>query len=466
MLLRQPWLLLAGSLILLAVLRGTTCCSLARVREPFAIAWSYDTSGYLETCGCSARQLGGVAKRATMLSDLRSKQPVLAIEGAHIVEDRGEFQLFKGVVIAKALKLMHYDVLVFGVREAQQGAEGLERIEKSAEIPCICANLSVAGQPWPQRSAVVEVAGGKVGITAVSQPELVQFDMPKGITFTDPAAALQQELGRFKHRVGMRIACLEGEGPWIEEMTKRFAKDADLFLTGNRDMATATLEFHDTPPWLNSYKMGQYLGLCTVDPQPGGVRITGSNLPIEDTLADDAAVKELIDKDYKPQLKQLFYGTFKQQIQQLYMPPEYCADCHKEQYDAYTRSAHARALRTLSDASQLYNPDCMKCHVVYDAKTDDLYAMNCVTCHSDITDQHVYDAVNGKVQPPAAKATMYTYEWCSRCHDEMNSLPFKEHWPQYANAIYHGGDFESAKAAAKDLGLRITALPPPHARKP
>ena len=94
MLLRQPWLLLAGSLILLAVLRGTTCCSLARVREPFAIAWSYDTSGYLETCGCSARQLGGVAKRATMLSDLRSKQPVLAIEGAHIVEDRGLIFLF------------------------------------------------------------------------------------------------------------------------------------------------------------------------------------------------------------------------------------------------------------------------------------------------------------------------------------------------------------------------------------
>ena len=55
--------LVAALVLALLVGMGTAGCQDAEP-EPFAIAWNYDTSGYLETCGCSSHQLGGIARRA------------------------------------------------------------------------------------------------------------------------------------------------------------------------------------------------------------------------------------------------------------------------------------------------------------------------------------------------------------------------------------------------------------------
>ena len=35
---------------------------------------------------------------------------------------------------------------------------------------------------------------------------------------------------------------------------------------------------------------------------------------------------------------------------------------------------------------------CMKCHETYDPAEDQLQSMNCVTCHTNITDDHVFQA--------------------------------------------------------------------------
>src|SRR5436309_8788509 len=105
-----------GLALLAAALLAANAC-LSGEKQSFALAWNYDTSGYLETCGCSSHQLGGLGRRASKLEALRKQQPVLAIEGPHIVEDKGEFQLFKGEMIVDALNMMQYSALVLGVRE-------------------------------------------------------------------------------------------------------------------------------------------------------------------------------------------------------------------------------------------------------------------------------------------------------------------------------------------------------------
>ena len=139
---------LAAILLAAGLVLGTTCQAPASKPGPFAVAWNYDTSGYLEVCGCSSNMLGGIARRSTKLSQLRGQQQVLAIEGAHFIETKGEFQLFKGETIIRMLNAMKYDALVVGVREAQQGADALKQIDGIAEMPVLCANLEVEGKPW------------------------------------------------------------------------------------------------------------------------------------------------------------------------------------------------------------------------------------------------------------------------------------------------------------------------------
>jgi hypothetical protein len=355
---------------------------------------------------------------------------------------------------------MDYAALCLGVREAQQDAAGLTQLTAGAKFPCVCANLVVDGAPWPTPYTIAEVAGTRVGVIALSEPAYAAGLVPDGVAFSDPRAALTAALESLKGKTDLVVACLEGNGEWLDAMVADYSNKVGLFLTGDRSPATAGYEFTPQPPLMNNYNLGKYVGIVTVDPAPGGFNFSGLSLPVEDKLAPDAAIQDLLDNTYRPQLKERFFSTLKQDISQLYLPPEYCADCHKAECEAYAASWHARAQQTLQDAGQLYNPDCMKCHVVYDAKLDELHALNCVSCHSNITDQHVYDALAGKVQRPAQPVTSYSYEFCVQCHDALNSAPFKQHWPQYVKRLYHGGDMSAAKQAAEEIGLDLNAPPP------
>jgi hypothetical protein len=455
--------LLTGMAVLLGALTAAACMSHAEQRQSFTIVWNYDTSGYLETCGCSSHQLGGLPRRATLLAGLRAKQPVLAIEGAHIVEDKGDFQLFKGEMIVRLLGTMGYNALMLGVREAQHGAEGIAKLREGAKFPLFSANLLSDGKPAAERGVTLEVAGNKVYVTGVSQPDLVTFELPAGISFDDPGTALDAALAARPAASTMTIICLEGESTWVEGMTKRYAERADLFLSGDRSEGS-TLDFKSPPPVLNNHQLGKYTGVLTVDPAQTGYVVSGLNMPLQDTYKDAPEIRGILDTDYKTQLKDRFFGSMKDQLKKLYMPPDSCADCHQEAYAAYAKSGHAHALITLQDKGQLYNPDCMKCHVSYDSGEDKLVAMDCTTCHTNITEDHVWQAVNDpkSIVKPNPPVTTYTYTWCSRCHDPANSARFAEHWPQMVHHIAHGGDLKPAEQAAQQLGIKLTDEPPPH----
>jgi hypothetical protein len=439
------------------------CPEAGAARDGFSVAWNYDTSGYLEVCGCSAHQLGGLPRRASKLTTLEALGPVLKIEGAHIFEEAGTFQMLKGEAIVKSLAQMDYDVLVLGVREAQQGASELDRLDAMTEIPFVSANVFSAGKAYAKPLIHVQIAGNDVAITAVSQPDFVTFDLPQGMTIADPDVALQAALAEAK-QADMRIVCLEGDDLWIRDMKQKYASQADLFLTGSRDPLTSSLDFDSDPPSINNWKLGRYMSLVTVDPLEGqGYSMGGINLPLSEELVDDARIAAVLD-EFKTGLKDVFADIMPFDEDEIYYPPEYCATCHQPQYDSYMASGHSRARLTLEENNQLYNLDCIRCHIVYDSDENELQPMNCISCHTNIVDAHVYEAMDdpSSIQAPDPPVTTYDYAFCSRCHDEINSTPFKEHWPQYVNRIYHGGDMSRAEEAAIMLGIDIKAEPPGH----
>lgn len=453
--------ILAVSVICTVLIAGA-CLSEETQREPFTIIWNYDTSGYMETCGCSANQLGGLTRRATKLRELRAAGPVLAIEGQHIIADKGEFNLFKGQVIIQALNSMDYDAIALGVREAQLGEAGLKELTAAATFPCVASNLRLASGPWPTAFAAFELAGARVGLLAVSDPAAADFELEDGISFGAPiesANAAIEAMGE----VDLVIACLEGSNGWIEATMPQLAGRVGLFLTGDRTAGAASQEFSANPPRMNNFDRGRYSALVTANPVDGGYNFAGMAFGLSDQLTDDPSIRSMIDTDFKPRLKD-FFGVTKESLLQLFMPPAYCGDCHKKEYQAYLTTGHSRAMHTLELKNQTYNPDCMKCHINYDPKEDKLYSMTCVVCHSNITEDHVWQATSDEksVVKPEKPVTTYTYDWCVRCHDPINSVDFEAHWPQYVNKIYHGGDLGPAEAAAGELGINLQDPPPAH----
>ncbi|MCB1217494.1 hypothetical protein KDL44_08875 [bacterium] len=453
-------------LVILAVLAALliSCPGGNTPRESFSVAWNYDTSGYLEVCGCSAHQLGGLPRRASKLDALESAGPVLKLEGAHFFEEAGTFQMMKGRSIVQALDTMGYDGIILGVREAQQGAAELDSLREQTRIPFISANILSGGQPYGSSVETFSIAGNRVAVTAVSQREFATFTLPEGMSIGDPVAALDSALAQ-SEQADCRIICLEGDNIWLGGMLQKYAGRADLFLTGDRDDLAASLEFANDPPTLNNWKLGRYLGFVSMDPlEQGGYVASGINIPLEEDLADDPQVLAILE-EFKGGLKDVFAEIMPFDKDAIYLPPDYCMPCHQDQYDSYMASGHSRARITLENDNQLYNLDCIKCHIVYDPGENELRPINCISCHTNITDMHVYEAMEDpdNVPRPDPPVTSYAYDFCVKCHDEFNSTPFREHWPQYVNRIFHGGDMSSAEQAAVLLGIDITADPPGHA---
>jgi hypothetical protein len=441
--------------------------------SPFLIAWNYDTSGYLEPCGCSLHQLGGLSRRATKIAELRKGEPLFAIEGARNFEEGGDFRLFKSLIMVKSLNAMKYDAMMLGVQEAMHGRSGMQSLVEQATFPLFSANLKVADASWPLTVVIKDIAGNRLAVTGASDPALVKGDLPQGVTFEDPLTALDRALGGLREKADLIVVCLEGETGWVESTIGRFRDRADLFLTGDmrsipilsRTEILARLDFREDPPLLNNIAQGRYLGLVKVEPRRGGYRFSGENIPLDDTVADDPEIMNIMANDFKPHLVD-YFAQFTDRLPKTRLPARTCFDCHPDQYELYAASGHFTSMETLKEAGQLYNPDCMGCHLTYNPESDELETMHCVSCHGNIIWDHAFKAEAGMVEMPDPPVTAYTYEWCARCHDPSNSLPFEAHWPQYVNQIYHGGDMSAAVAAAMQMGLDIKQPPPDFASMP
>ena len=100
---------------------------------------------------------------------------------------------------------MGYSAMMLGVREAQHGIAGISTLVDEASFPCFSANLQTEDGPWKQPFATVNIAGITVGITGVSQQELINFDVPGGLRFSDPGAGLESAITQLREKVDICI---------------------------------------------------------------------------------------------------------------------------------------------------------------------------------------------------------------------------------------------------------------------
>lgn len=124
-----------------------------------------------------------------------------------------------------------------------------------------------------------------------------------------------------------------------------------------------------------------------------------------------------------------------------FMGLDACTQCHPSQVAQWGRSPHAGAWKTLRDAGQTRNPDCLGCHTtgfgeaggfVDPAEGTGLFNVQCEACHGPM-DFHVSQAnrMGVKADPgvPVIEAT------CTACHDARNSPEFD--FETYSAAVAH-----------------------------
>ncbi|HEX8915328.1 MAG TPA: hypothetical protein VF796_23445, partial [Humisphaera sp.] len=163
-----------------------------------------DTEGHLGPCAeCPAGVgHGGMAKRATLLADLRRQHPDALLVDAGNALFGGDSAASSGKVIAAALDAAGYDAVNVSFRDFRAGRADTLAALAGTKVPAVSCNVldAATGAPLFKPFVVREVGGRKVAVIGVTDVPAGINVLPHlkrqlaGVRIDPPAAALGRAL--------------------------------------------------------------------------------------------------------------------------------------------------------------------------------------------------------------------------------------------------------------------------------
>ena len=155
--------------------------------------------------------MGGVARRATLVKRIRKENPnTLVIDAGDVFQGTPYFNFYKGEVEYKSMSLIGYDVVTLGNHDFDNGVDGLAAAMKFANFEFVSCNYDVRGTPLESRVKpyVVRVIGGvRVGLfgMGVSPDNLITPENFKGVKYNDPVKASRDVVKILREREGCTV---------------------------------------------------------------------------------------------------------------------------------------------------------------------------------------------------------------------------------------------------------------------
>ena len=154
-----------------------------------------DTHSQIDPVADNDRQYagkGGVARRATLVKQVRKENPnTLMIDAGDVFQGTPYFNFYKGEVEYKSMSLIGYDVGTLGNHDFDNGVDALAAAMKFATFDFVSTNYDVRGTLLEKRVKpyVVKVLGGvRVGLfgMGISPANLITPENFKGVKYLDP----------------------------------------------------------------------------------------------------------------------------------------------------------------------------------------------------------------------------------------------------------------------------------------
>jgi 2',3'-cyclic-nucleotide 2'-phosphodiesterase (5'-nucleotidase family) len=417
--------------VLLAVAAGF---GFSASSQPTALLlYTGEQRGYLEPCGCTKPQIGGLPRRATYLRGLSHEPAPVIVDNGDMVVDPGRQSQLKAEALALFYRSTGAAAVNLGEEDYRLGFGYLRSLQATAGMPFLSANVRIGERPAFQETAA---AGGVtlVGVIAGSFAAEVQRWNPM-LRVEAPEATLAR-LEPALRDAGRVVLLFHGPPEEARPVARRFSWLAAIVTAHEADDARAAPIIEAGVPLVNPGRKGKVVGRLELT--ASGVRqLAPASLGPE--WADDAATRALMGRyvtrvDREELLKRVprlpapdgrrFAGTTT------------CQSCHEGAHSVWERSAHAEAFQTLVVAGHANDPDCVGCHVVglntaggfrSPTETPHLKNVGCESCHGGGA-AHAQAPTVQKMPRTAAAA-------CSQCHVPEHSPTFD--YRQFWDKIRH-----------------------------
>lgn len=232
-------------LLILLLLIGSGCSSPGAPSRPVTLSIFHtgNVAGELKRCGCSEKQLGGVARRKTLYDQYRSDRTLLLDSGDVFFGALNElvgppaFYALKTATMVRAMNRIGYDAATVGEDDFAEGADFLRRGIEEADFPFLCANLfGPQGKLVFQPYCLLHRAGLRIGVVAFLDGHVVTDQYRStlhNLRIVDPFDAARKILPGLRRRSDLVVALLHFN-----------LIDTDAFLKANPEIDVALVGHH------------------------------------------------------------------------------------------------------------------------------------------------------------------------------------------------------------------------------
>jgi len=196
--------------------------------------------------GSRLQGLGGVARRSTLINQIREKEKnVLLFDAGDIFQGTPYFNLFDGEVELTLMSKLKYDAVTFGNHEFDNGIAGLLKHFDKAKFPFLTANYDLSETALAGKTKEYEIFerdGIRIGVfgLGVNIEGLVDKNNYAGMRYLDPIAVANRIIPtlKSKHKCDI-VICLSHLGYSYKEdkvSDLRLAaatQDIDLIIGGH-----------------------------------------------------------------------------------------------------------------------------------------------------------------------------------------------------------------------------------------
>lgn len=451
-----------------------------------ALMLSGELHGYLEPCGCSETQSGGLARRAHLERILTGEKrwTVVGLDVGDTLKRARRQDQVKLESILSGFKQLGYVGVAAGLSELRlDPALLLSQFTEADGVPLggllLGANVVLYDSPdlgVPKPYRLIEAGDVKIGVTAVVGPsianEVVPAGVQSGVAIRDAQTALNDVLPKLQAE-SPELLILLSHGSMDE--ARALAKNnpqfhAVLAAGGPEEPASLPEQIGDTLVLFTGHK-GKHVGLLGYYPN-ATPRLKWELVNLDNQRFDSDPRMEQLMRHYQQQLKDLDLARsdellIRHSSGQTYVGAEKCGECHTKAYSYWKETPHAKAYHSLERGrkgqeanwvSRIYDPECLCCHVTgwdpqqvqrYDSgfldavATKHLAGQQCENCHgpgsghADLEWKYRKDRQNVSLdEVNAGRAAMKLNsaaaekQVCSKCHDDENSpnFNFAKYW--------------------------------------
>jgi len=279
-------------------------CALCFVLYPcyaqeLTILYTGETHAMLYPCSCPKERDGGIARRATLIKQLRkTNSNILLLDsgaffGGGLMDEYTQntpLDKERTLINLKAIELMKYDALTIGDDEFNFGREFLEETAGKGNLTFLSCNIkSDKLSPF----IIKEIAGIKIGIIGLTSPTA----LPKagGLEFMEPEIAVKRAVEELKAEKTDIIILLSHLGESDDLKLIKEVKGIDVLIVGGNLKNEPPAVKVDSTLILKPTWQGRRLGKTSLTVE--GNKITNyktEEIRLSDKIADDAEILSIL----------------------------------------------------------------------------------------------------------------------------------------------------------------------------